>query len=246
MIGLFWPARSARRSGGGGASIWPWSPPGRCWNAEIVSSWGRGSIGAGVSPWRYLGTQCGAVAHYLRLCVWPSPLVLDYGKPLAHGALEIAPYAILVGAMLLATAVALWRWPKLGFFGAFFFVILAPTSSVIPQIMQPIAEHRMYLPLATVIILIVLAAWAGLRRLSDRQWLSAQTAGDLGLVAAAAAALAMAVATFERNGDYRDDVSIWTDTVAKVPSNSRAKNNLGVALAARASSIRRSRCIGRR
>ena len=158
----------------------------------LVSSWGRGSFGAGVSPWRYLGTQCGAVAHYLWLCLWPTPLVLDYGRPLAHGAAEIVPYAVLVAALVLATVVALWRWPKLGFLGAFFFVILAPSSSVVPQIRQTIAEHRMYLPLAAVATLVVVAAQQGLRRAADRHWLSRPQRGVLGLATAAAAALALA------------------------------------------------------
>jgi hypothetical protein len=35
--------------------------------------------------------------------------------------------------------------------GAWFFVILAPTSSVVPIVGSPMAEHRMYLPLAAVV-----------------------------------------------------------------------------------------------
>jgi tetratricopeptide (TPR) repeat protein len=200
---------------------------------ELVCSWGRGSFGAGTSPWRYLGTQCGAVAHYLGLCIWPSRLVLDYGKPLAHGAAEIAPYAVLIAGLLLATLVALWRWPKLGFLGAFFFVILAPSSSLVPQIMQTMAEHRMYLPLAAVAAFVVVAAYAGLRWLADRHWFSRWSAGVLGLSAAAAAAVALGAATFERNGTYGDAVGLWRDTLDKVPANARAQNNLGVALLAR-------------
>jgi tetratricopeptide (TPR) repeat protein len=201
--------------------------------SELVSSWGRGSFGGGISPWRYLATQCGAVAHYLRLCLWPSSLVLDYGQPLAYGAAQIAPYAVLVGGLLVITLLALWRWPKVGFLGAWFFLLLAPSSSVVPQIMQTIAEHRMYLPLAAVVTLAVVAAQAGLGRLSDRRWLSQRGAERLGLFAAAAAGLALAVATFERNATYGDDLSIWRDTLHKVPSNARAQNNVGVVLLAR-------------
>jgi Flp pilus assembly protein TadD len=45
------------------------------------------------------------------------------------------------------------------------------------------------------------------------------------------AGVALAVLTFERNADYRSNVSIWQDVVAKVPDNARAHNNLGTALA---------------
>ena len=34
-----------------------------------------------ISPWTYLLNQVEMIAHYLRLSLWPSPLVLDYGLP---------------------------------------------------------------------------------------------------------------------------------------------------------------------
>ena len=38
-------------------------------------------------PWyEYLYTQCWAIAHYLRLVVWPSPLAIDYGYQTIRGA----------------------------------------------------------------------------------------------------------------------------------------------------------------
>ena len=52
-----------------------------------------------------------------------------------------------------AQATVLRYWPAIGFAGAWFFVILAPTSSVVPLADQPMAEHRMYLSLAAVIAL---------------------------------------------------------------------------------------------
>ena len=48
-------------------------------------------FGAGISPWAYLDTQFGAIVHYLRLCAWPWPLVLDYGTRTVSRAAEIVP-----------------------------------------------------------------------------------------------------------------------------------------------------------
>ena len=43
-------------------------------------------------PWpTYLMTQAGVVAHYLRLAIVPSPLVLDYEWPAAHSIVDVAP-----------------------------------------------------------------------------------------------------------------------------------------------------------
>ena len=104
--------------------------------ADAAGRGGTAGFGLGVGCWAYLGTQLGAIVHYLRLSVWPSPLVLDYGDGLAQTAAEIVPYAIVVGLLALATVAALWRWPKAGFLGACFFGLLAPTSSIVPVVTQ--------------------------------------------------------------------------------------------------------------
>ena len=71
------------------------------------------------------------------------------------------PTALAILVLLSVTIWCLIRKPALGFCAAWFFIILAPTSSFIP-IRDPIFEHRMYLALAGVIVLLVLAARAGL------------------------------------------------------------------------------------
>ncbi len=65
------------------------------------------------------------------------------------------PQALLLVLLAASTMVALWRKPALGFVGAWFFAILAPSSSVVPLVTQTIAEHRMYLPLAAAVTLAV-------------------------------------------------------------------------------------------
>ena len=176
--------------------------------------------------------QFGAIVHYLRLCVWPSPLVLDYGVATAQSAAEIVPYAVAVGALGLATVAALRRWPKIGFVGACFFAILAPTSSIVPVVTQTIAEHRMYLPLAAVLTLTLSAGYAAGRGLVSGGWLPRFLAEIVGGCAVAGAALTLGILTFQRNADYRSDLSIWQDTIGKAPSNAREYYNLGRVLAA--------------
>ena len=182
-----------------------------------------GSIGFGVAIpwWQYALSQFRAVARYLKLAFWPSPLVFDYGTEWAQGAWDVVPYAVVVLALLAATVWALRRRPVLGFLGAWFFVILAPTSSIVPGIRQTAAEHRMYLPLAALIALGVVGVGGRLRRRGPRA-----------LAAALATVLALAAVggTLARNYDYRTEESIWTDTVAKHPANEYAHYNLGVVL----------------
>src|SRR5262252_5383689 len=72
----------------------------------------RGTAGpgtAGVTPISYALTQPGVIAHYLRLALWPRPLCLDYGWPIASRASAIVGAALLLLALLAATVWAARR-----------------------------------------------------------------------------------------------------------------------------------------
>jgi Flp pilus assembly protein TadD len=184
---------------------------------------------AGLTPWRYAITQFGVIVHYLRLSFWPHPLVFDYLWPLADRVSTVVPWVIVVLALAGATVWAVLRGIWVGFWGAWFFLILAPTSSVIP-IGDVVFEHRMYLPLAAVTVLVVVGGHEVMvvasRRLSVpdgiRRW------AEVGLVLGAA--IVLGHATIRRNEDYVSELAIYRDTVAKRPDNPRAHNNLGVIL----------------
>ena len=138
-----------------------------------------------------------------------------------------------IGVVALAclVAVSLWRWPILGFAGAWFFVILSPTSSVVPVPIQPMAEHRMYLPLAGIIALVAIGVQACL--------------GRRAMLALGGCAIALGWATLRRTADYRSELAIWSDTVRKAAAQhlncDRQLNALGLALwkAGRRSEARR-------
>jgi tetratricopeptide (TPR) repeat protein len=67
--------------------------------------------------------------------------------------------AVLLGGFsiaLLAPVLPTNRWGWLGFLGAWFFMILAPSSSIIPIATEMAAERRIYLSLVTVLVLLLL------------------------------------------------------------------------------------------
>jgi tetratricopeptide (TPR) repeat protein len=183
----------------------------------MAASGNRGvGFGHGVSSWDYALTSCRSVVLYLKLALWPHPLVLDYGTAIIRHPVDIAPSALVLAALLAFTVVALRRWPSVGFACAWFFLILAPTSSFVPLGGQPMAEHRMYLSLAALAGLAVL----GLYRLAGRG----------SLLVLGALAVGLGCMSFQRNRDYRSEASIWTDTVAKQPGNPRAHAYYGLVL----------------
>jgi tetratricopeptide (TPR) repeat protein len=186
----------------------------------VISTNSRGhsvGFGLGVTWYTYALTQFYAVAHYLRLSFWPHPLVFDYGSAVVRGMGDVAPQMTVIVFLFAATLVALLRWPAIGFCGAWFFAILAPTSTVVPVATQTVAEHRMYLPLAAVVALVVAGALA--------------VAARRGVLALLAIALGLGFLTARRNADYHSAVSIWNNTLAQHPESWRAQSDLGIALA---------------
>jgi len=188
---------------------------------------GTAGFGAGVAWWAYALTQFRAVAIYLRLAFWPAPLVGDYGRFLGGPPLELAADALVVLGLLAATTVLLWKRPREGFLGAWFFLILAPSSSVVPVATEIIAERRAYLPLAAVIAAVIFAVAAGLEALAARRVRAGAAAAALGM----AAALCLGAATYRRNAVYQSVYGFWADVVRKVPDNVGARNDLGNSLA---------------
>jgi tetratricopeptide (TPR) repeat protein len=184
-----------------------------------------GSIGLGakVDAGAYLLAQLPVAVHYLRLCVWPHPLVFDYGLQYLGNGPAAARAAIVLLPLLAATALALWKRPGLGFLGICFFGILAP-STLMPGTRQSLAEHRLYLPLAAVLVFGVLAV----AKLGARGWprLDRRAA----LVFCLAPALAYGALTMRRNTDYRSPMSLWSDTAAKQPDNGYAQSVLAALL----------------
>src|SRR5437762_6886855 len=127
----------------------------RCLVKQAGNRGATAGFGIGITPWHYLLTQCGALIHYVRLVFWPDPLVLDYGIATTNSLAEVWPQTALLLVLFGATLIALARQPPWGFLGAWFFLLLAPTSSALPLATQTVAEHRMYLPLAAIIAAIV-------------------------------------------------------------------------------------------
>ncbi|MGD1018391.1 MAG: tetratricopeptide repeat protein [Verrucomicrobiia bacterium] len=193
---------------------------------EWIGSAGAVS-GSGAITWLdYAKLQPGVVLHYLRLSPWPDRLCLLYSRPQPPTELRLWIQCGVVAMLLVVTAWLLARKSAMGFLGAWFFLALAPTSSVIP-LLNPVFEHRMYLPLMAVVAMIVCAGCA----IFDKLPVRSEARKQLGLGTLVLAGLALGAATMRRNMDYGTEVSIWRDTAQKAPTNPDAHYGLGLALA---------------
>ena len=178
-----------------------------------------------VGVWQYALNQCVAIVHYLRLMVWPDILLLDYGPPKALTLSDVFFQALLLVALLVCCGWGLVRYPQLAYPGVWFFLLLAPSSSVVPIAEEWAAERRVYLALAGPLLLVLLAA--------HRSLLGLLGAGKrvvlLGSGLVFCAALAMGAATFSRNLDYRSAQAVWQKDLAVRPDNARALRGLAYA-----------------
>ncbi|MEO6568411.1 MAG: tetratricopeptide repeat protein, partial [Opitutaceae bacterium] len=184
----------------------------------VVASGGRGGTAGyevGVNAWSYLLTQCEVIIDYVKLSFWPFFLAFDHNVPLALGISQVWPQALVLCALLGTTVYFLIRRPVAGFLCATFFLILAPTSSIVP-VADAMVEHRMYLPLAVIVTFVVVGMHRQSGRLAPLIW------SGLAVVLGATTAI--------RNLDYRSPLTLWEDTVKKIPGSPRAHNNLGAYL----------------
>jgi len=188
----------------------------------------------GLGPWSYFLTQWRVLVTYLRLLAWPSGQsgywVLRPSRGLADPSV-LASGALLVG--VLAGAGALW-WAcrrrdgeggaagRVAAFGvAWFFLVLAPTSSVVP-IADLLVEHRVYLASWGPIVAVAAGASLGLSRLGARR----RTASLL-VVGAVWGVLALAL--HRRNAVWETRLALWSDAAAKAPTAQRPRLNLAFA-----------------
>jgi tetratricopeptide (TPR) repeat protein len=173
----------------------------------------------------YFMTQWSAWWHYVGHVFAPVDLVADeLAFPIAKTPWEFRTLLalegwIVVGVVLLACA---RRAPAVTFLGGAFLLYLAPTSSVMP-LAEMVNEHRPYLPVTGVVLLLCAGLFALVNRLSTRPAL-------VGCAATALVMILLTLMTRDRNRDWRDELTLWQDTAEKSPESSRAQMNYGLAL----------------
>ncbi|GAB4242286.1 MAG: hypothetical protein OHK005_06010 [Candidatus Methylacidiphilales bacterium] len=188
------------------------------------------SVGFGFDTfpwWRYLLEQGPIVLTYLKLMFYPSPLIFAAYLRDDTSIGSLLPTALLVAALVFASLILYAKRPALGLAPLAFFLILAPTSSILPIITEPYAEHRLYLASFP---LLAFAVWGTAR------WAAQATfQPDRRILALGGMTLAVMLAalTFLRNSLFHDAAQLWADVVQKQPYNSKGWNNLGEAFVAR-------------
>ncbi|HEV2492054.1 MAG TPA: tetratricopeptide repeat protein [Terriglobia bacterium] len=173
----------------------------------------------GVPALSFALTEPRVVWRYLRLFLLPIRQNVDHDVALSHGLFSPAwtlPALLGLAALVGVLAWLAWRGHRPAFWGLSFFILLAPTSSIVP-VRDVMFEHRVYFPLTCLVI-----AVAGLlAQMPRRALVPTVTAILIGLLAA----------TVARNRVWQDKKSLWGDAVLKSPNKARAYAALGRAWA---------------
>ena len=185
-----------------------------------------------ISRHDYLVTQFRVIVTYLRLLFFPVGQTIDHHYRVYTTLLEpavLASFTLII--LLLAGALYLYKLSRQGnspyvrliSFGIlWFFVTLSVESSIIP-IIDIMFEHRMYLPsIGAILTVMAMCAFALEKSSLKRSQFRTAAAGSLAVVI-----IALAYAAHERNKVWKDELTLWSDVIAKTPRNPRGYNMLG-------------------
>ena len=112
----------------------------------------------GIPPHVWWLTQSQILILYLKLVVWPWPLLIHYELPYVTKLADVWFFVLPLLIVGVLTLILLWKNRPLGFLGTCFFAILSPTF-VIPVVTEMAAERRMYLALAPLVLIFVIGAY---------------------------------------------------------------------------------------
>ncbi len=193
-------------------------------------------FGLGVAAHEWWFTQAKVLFLYLKLAVWPWPLVIHYEIPYLASVAEAWPWLLTTGLLVIGTVVLFWRRSAVGFVAVWLFAVLSPTL-VIPLVTETAAERRMYVPLAAVVPLLIVGAYVlhqqAWRRIARRAGRESIRRGPVVVFSLAATALAIGFGylSSQRLAAYRDRLSLWQDAVVHQPHDPVVQTNLGTLLA---------------
>lgn len=177
----------------------------------------------------HLLTETRVIINYFRLLLFPVNLNVDPEFPISTSIFELS-VILSLGTIILILTVAfkVLSDNKIISFGIlWFFITLLPTSSIIP-LDDVMAEHRLYLPSLGFYLLV--STLIHQLTMFGSQRLYSKKIGEIIIAALVGIVLLFSLGVIVRNTVYKDDYSLWNDTLKKSPRKARVINNFANAL----------------
>ncbi|MEI6816583.1 MAG: tetratricopeptide repeat protein [Bacteroidota bacterium] len=194
--------------------------------SHISSNWEPG----GINRFDYLKTETFVMVHYFNTFFFPFNLSADTDwKAITN----IFDDRVLIGtAFILALLFIAFKCSKnqttkpISFGILFFFLALAPTSSLMP-FAEVMNDHRIFFPFIGLMMSVV---WSiGLLIIKKEQKLNENPIYKYAIIAFSFLVIsAHAYGTYQRNIVWHTDESLWLDVTIKSPGNGRGLMNYGL------------------
>lgn len=212
----------------------------------LFTSWlERNHVGALGASWSFTFGERLVIAgknvwFYAAKVLWPHPLIFFYPRWQPHG---YPPWHLAAPFGVIALVLLLWRYRShigRGPLAAalFFLVTLAPALGFVdfyPMRYSFAADHFSYLANIGVILGVLGASAAGARLLRSPgapRWMRSGLLGA-GPALGGIIVLLLAALSWQRSAVFRDEETLWRDTIEKNPAATSARVNLGTLLAKR-------------
>ena len=190
---------------------------------------------ATITPWMFFISQFKVIIHYLWMFIWPFNISVEYDWKLARSIFApdaIFPLIFLIGLAILVIKRLRKNPSDLIAFGAvWFFVCLAPRSSIIPS-PELLVDYKTYMASIGWLFILATGIVIGIQKIiplvAKRLPMLTPALAQPAMVLALA--LPLGIATVQRNTVWRSGLEFWANMMKNAPGKARVHNNYGVEL----------------
>lgn len=183
----------------------------------------------GTDPWHYLLTEAFVIVHYCFNFILPVNLSADTDWTPVTSAFDDR---VLIGTVFIGTLIYIvvrcWKkreWRPVSFGIIWFFIALAPTSSIFP-FAEVLNDHRTYFPYIGLIIAVTWTIGMCLSKILESN-------STVRVVVAGAAIVLLSIngyGAYVRCHAWSSSFTLWGDCIKKSPGNGRAWMHYGMSL----------------
>ncbi len=177
----------------------------------------------GVSRMDYLLTQSQVITWYLRNLFWPTGICLYYNWPIVTDTADAMPTFMLIASLLAVSLLSLWKWPKLGTWLTGMFIVLGPTSSILPIVSEVASDRRVSLIIPLILFPAVVLLIRGLLRVTRRPQLAMGSV----MILLLAAGMFYVNQTSRLSVYYSNPIALWQHQTQQSPWPAGAWQMLG-------------------
>lgn len=176
--------------------------------------------------WVNAFTMIKILASYIRISFFPFNLNADYVVPLVKNPGEV-PFIlslVFLASVFIIFSILIKSRNALAFWMGWFFIMILPVMNILP-VGNIMAERYLYIPVMGFCVAKGILVYRITDTTLSSRSIPLRRIVQLVLVTAMISGYGYCIII--RNGDWRDEFTLWTKTIRQSPNSSRAHSNLG-------------------